>query len=334
MNILPFVMIMLMLLALLTYARLETYRDSTAFQAIFKYYMQKLEREDINSREISWYELKHATGKKTDATTGKQTKATSSSRLSLYSLLFPDDKDAVQKQLAQTTDLAKKLMIVLYANQPFFIEMEQERPGFMDEILSRIAQAAAALPDDQKFTKSSKTHDLANLDLGDLQLNEVFYKMLKGTPQPDEEEHRPNEDVEESQVKQLDDEVIEAPEGEAAPKPLISSSGFPSLLDYVTIRNSTGVRVYLASRALLTAIYGDPSVADAIISFRNELYQQVNSEAMTAQEAQSELQKRFGNTQAPGTTGTSGTGGTSGTTGTAASFFDFTVSKTNPKPYE
>lgn len=341
MNILPFVITMLMLLALLTYARLETYRDSVTLQAVFKHYMQKLEREGLNKREIAWYELKHATSKKGEVPAkDKKTKSTASSRLSLYALVNTDDKAPAQKQLADSIELAKKLIFVLYAHQPFFIEMEQQRPGFVDEILSKISLATAALPQDQKITK---TQDLANLTLGDIQLNEAFYKMLKGTPKPNEQEQRPSEEIEDSQIKQMDEEAVE-PHSHTEPlipKPQINNPGYPSLLDYITIKNSTGIRVYLASKPLLIAMFGE-GTAEGIISFRNELYQQVNNEAITPQEATTQFQDRFGTTLNPPPSGTSGTGGSTGTGGTAsppatpgaASNFDFTVSKTNPKIYD
>jgi len=335
MNILPFVITMIMLLALLTYARLETYRDSATLQAVFKHYMQKLEREGVNKREIAWYELKHASSNKKGGAPSKDKnpRSSSSSRLSFYALINTDDKAPAQKQSADTQELAKKLIFTLYAHQPFFIEMEQHRPGFVDEILSRISLASAALPQEQKI---KKTQDLANLSLDDIQLNEVFYKMLKGTPKPDEQEQRPSEEIEDAQIKQTDEEAVE-PKQHAepiAPKPQIPHTGYPSLLDYITIKNTSGVRVYLASKPLLSAMFGE-STADAIITFRNELYQQVNNESITAQEATSQFQGRFGNSlnTPSGTSGTSGPSGTPGASG-GPSNFDFTVSKTNPKLYD
>jgi len=65
MNVLIFVMTMLMLLSLLTYARLESYRNSQVFQIFFTYYMEKDERGYQNLAAEKLYKKIKAPGKKT-----------------------------------------------------------------------------------------------------------------------------------------------------------------------------------------------------------------------------------------------------------------------------
>src|SRR5665213_4596964 len=56
MYVLIFVTMMLMLLSILTYARLDSYRNLSGLQAEFKRYMEVLEREHINQEANRWYE--------------------------------------------------------------------------------------------------------------------------------------------------------------------------------------------------------------------------------------------------------------------------------------
>lgn len=56
MNVLIFVMSMLMILALLTYSKMEGFRSSVGVQKEFARYMEKTEREPLTIIAEHWYD--------------------------------------------------------------------------------------------------------------------------------------------------------------------------------------------------------------------------------------------------------------------------------------
>lgn len=339
MNILMYVMTILMLLAMITYARLETYRNNAGTQFIFTHYMQKLERAPFNAIEAEWYDTITSSAPKKERTAGEgQEKSRKSiprsgatSRLSFYYFVNEKGREKDQKEFLASLAMAKKLLFVLYSEQQFYKNMERERPGFLDEIFTSIMAAVDKLPDDKKITDAK---ELANLDLGDKKLNEVFYKMLKGIPNFDGTAPRPSEKSEEAQATASVDEGGEEPDAdgkideitseEMKPAPAHSDvysgdGGYPSLLDFITLKNSKGIRLYLAPRAVLLAIFGDTNTVNAIIDYRKSLYGQLKSKKMTKIEATEAFKQHFGAQHAEGTD---------------TAFFNYDVTTTNPKEYD
>jgi len=315
MNILFFVMTMLMMLAILTYARVESFRSLTALDVQFTKYMEHSERKSLNTREISWYDTLHATTRKTgDSPTQPKPKNQANSRISIYLLLNPQVRQQPPNpaQFNKMLVLTKRLLARLYSGHAFYTEIEQKRSGFLDEILSQVMAAAANLPSEKKITS---TADLANLNLGDIELNDVFYKMLKGLPSEDAGQERPDEDVEESQASQDEGESQDLPV--AAPPPR-SPIGYPKLSDFITVKKSSGFRIYLASREILYLLFPDPHVVESIIATRNSLYQQVMG-GMDKDTAKGNFQQQFMDKRDPML---------------EVADLDFSVSKTNPIYYE
>ena len=66
MNVLLYVMTMLMLIVLISYARLETYRSSQIYQVLFKHYMENDERGYINLLVEQQYNTTAVSSKEND----------------------------------------------------------------------------------------------------------------------------------------------------------------------------------------------------------------------------------------------------------------------------
>jgi len=340
-----------MVMALMTYAKIDTYRYFTLTQFEFEKYMRFIERGYINQSAQKWYDSTvanstsgggagaavppkltasggvsanqtpstngaRASTDNTDTSSQPINKAKSSTHLNIRILINPVDRAADEKLYQQVRQWTKNLMTVLYKDQRFFLDMMQTRPSFMDEILDNLYQTVQNLPLDQKI---KKVNDLANLTLGN-GLEETFYFMLKGCPnfdlasQPLFSPPLITENVNTS-IQNQDDDADNAQEAEE----YSAGKGYSSILNYVTLGPSGQIRVYLASKELLLAIFGQPDVVDNIINTRYQLYLQVKrDDNFKASEATQQFANQFkGSIQ-----------------NADESLFDFKVSKTNPRDYD
>lgn len=271
MNVLIFVMTMLMLLTLMTYARIDSYRSSQAYQIIFKHFMQEDERGYINKGADKGYEdIKVNEKKEPTEEKKKNNKVDASPRISI-SLLLDPKRNEKEKEWGQSKILLGNLMRTLYSKQPFYLKLEAEHPGFVDDLIQAITQAIDELP---KEKKPKKPMDLGNLRLSDPKLDRVLYKMLNGAlllnVVTDEQKNAIANDAAEVEVEtNVDDDSSDADEYK-------SPEGYYSLLDYLTERPSKQVRIYLAPRNVLLSIFSDSeATVNAIIRERESLYRQV-----------------------------------------------------------
>ncbi len=251
MNVLMFVMAMLMMLSIMTYAKFDKFRMQATLNTQFENYMKFVECRYINERAEDLYKETHVKDKN-----GKQgDRNGNSSKLPIGLLLEASTNDVY----LGVRSVLRELINELYAPYKFYKEMQQERPDFVDEMISALPYAKKNLPGQQKITKSK---DLANLDLGNRELNEVYYKMLKGAEFP-----------------------YETKEG-------IVEEGYPSLVEYITTKQGKKLRVYLAPEVLLKVVFNE-STAEEIVSVREYLYGEVNQERLSAVEASNRLKSMF-----------------------------------------
>lgn len=312
MNVLIFVMTMLMLLALMTYARLDSYRNSQTLQIIFKYYMENDERGYINLQAEPTYDsIKVAT--KSEKDKNNEPKADGSPRIGIQLLIDKTKRDAQPKEWLQTQILLKNLIVSLYKDQPFFKSAMVERPSLPDDLIADIIRAADALPEDQKL-QSAK--ELANLRLDDPKLDQIFYKILHGIPYK-KIEPKKNEDLNSEA-----ESTVETDQTDMAPKKgesdFESTKGYYSLLDYITTDSPPKIRIYLAPRNVLNAIFHDPNVVDAIIKQRKQLYRQALKDEDN-KELSETFKTHFDNLK---------------DSAIDTNSLSYKVSKTNPKDYE
>jgi hypothetical protein len=319
MNVLLFVTTMIMVLSMLTYTKLETYRNFSLLQAEFTRFMEETERGYINKTAVWWYENSPATRRNANSSANSNPKTAARSRLSF---LFFIDK-AKQAQYAPVYPkivlLAKKLMLYLYQNQPFFQEILQQRPDCIDALLASLMNAANNLPQEEKIKKAS---ELANLNLDDPLLNSFFYYVLKGTAFPENTQTttskvfttQPQLIIKESSGEVDDDG------GDPNKKQYYDSpEGYYSLLDYINVDDAVKIRVFLAPKALLMAIFDTESVVDSIIAMRNDLYNKVINDSVSAADAGAQFKTATAPKSDPNFDDT---------------ILDYTITKTNPKNYE
>jgi len=272
MNVLLFVMTMLMLFSLLTYGRLESFRNFVGMQSEFSRYMQEYERKWVNEQAEELYDRTKASQRgKSDQDKEKGTEGVSKISIQLFVNQQQRDKNA--QVFDQYRLLLKNLMRYLYADKTFYKEVENERPDFLDTLIDKII----LLSGEKKYTKPK---ELATMDFQDQKLNETFYKMLKGSPMQEED----------------------------------LTAGYPSLLNFLTDKPKFRIRVYLAPRAILAAIFGEATSYE-IMHERKRYYSDVSGESMSSEDATTAFQQQFGARGLPGIEDT---------------LLDFKVTKTRP----
>lgn len=316
MNVLIYVMTVLMIISVLTYAKLESFRLFSSLEASFKHYMSSTERLPLDRMNKKMYDSIKILSKNVGQ---RELPNPSSSRLSFHMFVKKEMRENSPEAYAQTRELAKVLMSNLYGNQRFFQEIALKRQNFLDEILNEIQHAS----EEQDKIRLKNATALSKLKFSDLELQYVFFLMLHGLPNLDEQKLiKPTPEVGFGGVLDIEDkaanseeEMLAKVESEEAKAP----PGYASLIDYITVKPATKIRVFLASRELLVSIYGTPELADAIIENRRDLYRQVRNKVLQPQQASEQFKSQFSS---------------SGTALTFAAILDFAVTNTNPKNYE
>lgn len=257
-----------MLLAIMTYGRLESFRGFAFMQAQFKEYMTKTERLHVNEEAENRYK-KSPASKREKGDQESQERNPASSTLSFRLFIDKAERDKHPAEFEVHTAIAKNLLRFLYGQQPFFQELEQTRPDFLDGLFSALGEVTEGFSDEEKLKKKK---EIATLDLKDPELNDVFTLMLRG---------------------------VEGPEAKETANFLLDS-GYYSLLDFITLqKDKLTTRVYLASPQLLMALFGRPDIVSDIKETRQRLYRDVVNEAITTKEAEEELRARFEDLRLP-----------------------------------
>lgn len=317
MNILIYVMTMLMLLSSITYVALERYRSSAGLNASIIFTMKETEREVIVKLSEKMYDritFGNTPPKEKDPDKEKRETNRASPRLSLNILIDKETRTKEPEAYQQTRALAKDLMTSLYSETAFYQNIVASRPNFLNEILDELQEAADTRQGD--ISLKTAAH-LSKLQLASPDLHEVFILMLKGVPKISQPSPPPEESFviqEETPEPNAEDEIEAAIESKEAS----SDPGFASLQDYLSLDKTHKVRVFLASRALLMAIYDDEFVVSNIIQRRKELWRQVLSGG-DKKDASADFESSFSN---------------AGHASAYNKILDFGVSKTNPKRYE
>lgn len=282
MNILITVLSFLMVLTLVTYARLETFRALSGTRIEFEKYMEKTERAVANALNENKY---NTTISKKGGGSKPQNKVEGSPRLSWYAFIHPS-KQSDPNLFATLKNLNIQLIQHLYGKNKEFEEILQKSPQILHDLFDRIGPAAEAQESKIKVTKVS---DLANIELGNPQLDHLLYLLFEGYTIPENpsqvqmEEEETEERADESDIEdQLQQDAYD----------FRSASGHISLLDYITAQNTNKIRVFLAPPPVLYAIFGDVNTVNQIMASRVELYLEV-MKGVDKQEASNMFKQNF-----------------------------------------
>lgn len=291
MNLLLFVTVMLMVLASMSYSELKIFTSQSLAQNAWAKFMQskegcvyneaarKVYEDAPKSKKDSWEE-RESNGLQQDPKQDR-TQTEGQARIN-FRVLVGKEKDLEESAYQEFIEVLKNLITDLYKDEPFFKKAQSEQPNFLDDIFNKLREV--------KNDKIKKSTDLATLNLGvGVELQEVFYLLMKKIPRVKNgekgEKDKPCEEI--------------------------------SLLNYLSEGSKNKIRVYLASRDMLKAVFENEEVVNDIIKQRVDLFKKIkdgNAEAIGA--ATEEFRSSF--------IGQSG----------FREILDFSVSKTDPKGYE
>lgn len=230
MNILPLILALVLMLSVLTVEKLEKFKNQTIVQKQYQVFLQMNERQVFNKRQKSLYGY-------------------SEKSLKQLSFRFFVDKEARDRDAGvakQYRMLMVDLMKIIYGEASFYKNLEQKRPNFLEELLTAVEQAAEKAP--KKVIK--RIQDIARLNLEDLELQEAFYHMLKGT-------------ISREQLEDMKDKP-----------PHIKEKTYVSLFNFINDEGKKAtpkIIIQRAPRETLKAIFLSNEVVEAIIAKRNEL---------------------------------------------------------------
>lgn len=288
MNVLVIVFTVLMLLSIMTYARLQSFLGFSGIRTAYVKFMEDNERKYSNNLEQKLYataRVKASKTKKDDVPeeeyddeeeedlevqnipVGQSTpKRKPVRKLNLQPLLKGNKEGVNNPDTGPTAELFTRLIREIYGRQNFYIEAVKRNPELAPEIVATfLAQRDKPICE----ASVSALKDMAKVYFPTEISRDAFGKMLEG------------------------------------------GEGIPRLSDYVLIRSAgTPIRMMGAADQLLQSIYRDPSVVEALKNRRLELINAVRSRRMKADEASKSLQQEFGQEQ---------------TTGLRPSLLDFTI---------
>lgn len=255
MQVLLFVFSILMAMSLMTYQRVAGFRELSALRHEYSCYMENVEHYAFNEAQIAQYEAHKGKG----SSKNESDKAIQASRyLNIQSLFEGSEKE---KNFQTQYNLLSKLIVILYSKKPFYREMEIKRPDFVRELLNTMIQAGKT-----REPKISHQKTLANLELHDAALQDIYAKMLSGNN--------------------------ESKKGGCGAG--TEEDDYDSLLNYLRVKKTVNpIRIQLAPKALLLAIYEDPALVDNMLNDINRLRQSVESNKEKKTEASLEFERLY-----------------------------------------
>lgn len=251
MNVLPFVFALLMVMGIMTYAKLGTFIVSNRLQSQYLCYMKAVSAAEFNLIQLGLYK-KDQTKRGSNNNPDNQVNAIS--KINIYPLLHLT-QDAKDPKYANTQRiLLKRLIYNSYGKQPFFKEMEKSNQDILEYLLDKIS-AAAQLPENKN--KIERLENLSNIDLENEKLQMLFATLLHGSQNSA------------AALKKCDPNAKDT-------EAIIS---YPPLKDFVSLeKTSKPIRVYLVPPEILWAIFDNVSVVKEIIDQRAILRREFKKE--------------------------------------------------------
>lgn len=240
--------VLIMVIALITYSRLELFIPKKALEQEIVTYMSTKERGWMNRAAEEYYDnLKpEKKGPRDKNEQPDPPKGTSS--ISLRPLFEESPENQNNAKI-----LLRNLLNVLYENQPFVVH-EVKKGGYPDasalftDLIDTLIQIGKILPLEDR----PKTQDqFSQLDLGHLQT--LFVNIVNGCSGCVQQEESVEENADES---------------------TIIPRNYCSLFSFANMQAYKKLSVYLAPEETLLALYGNPQIVNDIIQARSEAYKQ------------------------------------------------------------
>jgi hypothetical protein len=259
MNILPLVFTLIIILSVLTIEKMERFTHKVIIQKKYEQLFSDQHNSSFNIRQRRLCGLNPRSHR----------------RISFRAFLQKKFRDENPEKYKQIRQITIDLIQVLYGHTKFYKKMDQKRPDFVSELLDAIEASTV-----QMHENSIKTiQDASKIKLEDPVLQEVYYRMLKGTIGKEESK------------KELNKELMNS---EKAYMPLLTFFNYEDV--------NSKIKLGLASREILLAIYGNSDLVQKLIDMRIELTNNLNNDRIQKDEATAKFQAAFENKQKQGIT--------------------------------
>ena len=241
------------MLSVLTIEKLDNFKNKVIVQQRYKTTLEKQERAEFNERERRLFGSPERTCHR---------------QVTFKGFLFKEEREKNEDKYRQYRFIAINLIKTAYGHTLFFRKLQERRPEFVEDLLDAIQQAADKMP--KKSFK--RIEDVARIKLEDPVLQEVFYRMLKGSVGKDEFKSLP-----ERLQKNRDKAYF----------PLLTFFNYDGLDKKISLR--------LAPRELLFAIYGNEELVNKVLTTREELSKELRStkSMMNKAEAEAKFKTEF-----------------------------------------
>lgn len=295
MNLLLYVLTLLLVIGAISYQALERFTTGSYVRIAWDRYMRietPCNFNEIVQEEYKDREEEEPTPKQNNNGEKKETnKSKGAAKINFRYLVDPEYAQSDKTTLM--TQIFKNLLDVLYGDQKFYRDALQKKPQIVDEILHNLKQVNA-----ERAKKVKKVANLDKLVLPDADEEKLWYEFRK-----------PN--YVSLPVLSL---LTFKPQAE-----LRNVCDKFSILNYITDKSADKIRVNLAPRALLYALFKDEQVVKEVIQMRQDLRDQVANDAKTSTAATQEF-KAFAE-QFSGIA-------------ELEPILDYLVNKTNPEDYD
>lgn len=267
MNLLIFVTALLLSLSAISYQSLHKFLNTTHSQALWDKELKEKNSCRFNSTVNARYkELNKAQSnddeKQGAEPNGKDLHPEASKNMNFR--YFIDEKIAHDSptERALYVEVAKRLIEILYSEQPFYKALLAMRPDLLDAFFT------ALLESNNGPKKIAMVNKMNKLAFNDPVLKEFYYAIMKPSSLGKEG----------SQTVSLGEKNVEC--------------DTVTFQDYLSDKNSKKIRVFLAPPALLMALFNDRNTVLSIIDMRRQLYKEVLKEK-DAKDATQEFKNAF-----------------------------------------
>lgn len=257
MYILPLVFSLLIILSILTIEKMDKFKNSYLVQKKYEQVITQQEKLEFNKRQLKLF----------------GNNPISYRQITFRPFLFKKIRDDSPERYKQYRQITVELIRIIYGNAAFYKEIEQRRPDFVNELLDAIQISADQMHKDG----IKRIQDVMRIKLNEQDLQEVFYRMLKGT-------------IEKNELKSTNDPHIAN-----------HKKTYMSLLTFINFDGiDNKIKLGLAPKELLLAIYGKEDLVNKLIEMRIELSKNLANQKIDQKEATEKFKTEFEGKQKEG----------------------------------
>lgn len=238
MNVLPFVLLLLLLVSFSTTTRLASFLLSATEKKAFATFLEENERKILEEAAYTQYEKQHRTSSISSEERKQDPPVRATRRLNVYPLFAQENY--TRQTSEETLFLLKQLVHICFSSSKFYQEAVEKDPFVVEQLLTVVQEKGREFF--QKKQRMLKKQELATLNLQEERLQTMWYHCLK--------------------------ESLCGEEGEEKESPYF--------FDQIELKKENKpIRLFLADRALLLALFQEAQVVSLLEKEREQLYKEL-----------------------------------------------------------